>query len=148
MTSIEPVGLVTATATAATPPAAPKQTLDSEVFLQLLVAQMKNQDPSSPLDTNEMMAQTTQLAMMEQLVALTTTSSENFALTMRQTAAALVGQQASYLDADGTTRTGRVTQVSFEKGVPLVTIGGTAVPLDVVSGISAADVPPPAASAT
>ncbi|MFB8891479.1 MULTISPECIES: flagellar hook assembly protein FlgD [Microbacterium] len=149
MSSIPPVGVVGATPTASAPPA-PKQTLDSEVFLQLLVAQMKNQDPSSPLDTNEMMAQTTQLAMMEQLVALTTTSSEHFALTMRQTAAALVGQQASYVDADGTTRSGRVTQVSFEKGVPLVTIGGTAVPLDVVSGIAVSDAAtaPPAASAS
>ncbi|MDD7945937.1 flagellar hook capping FlgD N-terminal domain-containing protein [Microbacterium sp. NE2HP2] len=150
MSSIPPVGVVGATPTAAAPPPAPKQTLDSEVFLQLLVAQMKNQDPSSPLDTNEMMAQTTQLAMMEQLVALTTTSSEHFALTMRQTAAALVGQQASYVDADGATRSGRVTQVSFEKGVPLVTIGGTAVPLDVVSGIAVSDAAtaPPAASAS
>lgn len=137
MTTIPPVGAVS-TATTPTAPPAPKQALDAEVFLQLLVAQMKNQDPSSPLDTNEMMAQTTQLAMMEQLTALTSTSSEHFALTMRQTATALVGQQASYVDADGKTQTGRVTQVSFEKGVPLVTIGGTAVPLDVVSGISVA----------
>lgn len=146
MTTIEPVGLVGAATAASAPPAAPKQTLDSEVFLQLLVAQMKNQDPSSPLDTNEMMAQTTQLAMMEQLVTLSTTSSEHFALTMRQTATALIGQQASYVDADGTTRSGRVTQVSFEKGVPLVTIGGTAVPLDVVSGITASDAATPAPS--
>ncbi|MDF2917484.1 MAG: flagellar hook capping protein, partial [Microbacterium sp.] len=67
MSSIPPIGVVGATPTTSAPPPAPKQTLDSEVFLQLLVAQMKNQDPSSPLDTNEMMAQTTQLAMMEQL---------------------------------------------------------------------------------
>ncbi len=131
-----------------TDPAARKQVLDGEVFLKLLVTQLTHQDPSSPMDTNEMISQTTQLAMMEQLVALTTTSSEHFALTMRQTAAALVGQQASYVDADGTTRSGRVTQVSFEKGVPLVTIGGTAVPLDVVSGIAVSDAAPPAASAS
>lgn len=130
---------VTAAAPAAPQVDAPvrKQTLDSEVFLQLLVAQMKNQDPSSPLNTNEMMAQTTQLAMMEQLVTLADTVTETFALTMRQTAASLIGQDASYVDADGVTHTGRVTQVSFEDSVPLVTIGGTAVPLDAVSGITA-----------
>lgn len=134
-----PIAPVTAAAPAATPVDAParKQTLDSEVFLQLLVAQMKNQDPSSPLNTNEMMAQTTQLAMMEQLVTLADTVTETFALTMRQTAASLIGQDASYVDADGVTHTGRVTQVSFEDSVPLVTIGGTAVPLDAVSGITA-----------
>jgi len=115
----------------------PKQSLDGEVFLQLLVTQMKNQDPSSPLDTNEMMAQTTQLAMMEQLTTLTDTFTESFSLSMRQAAAALVGHEASYVDADGVTHTGTVTQVSFEAGIPTVTIGDKAVPLDAVSGITA-----------
>ena len=105
MPAVEPLTAATTPAVAAP---APKKSLDAEVFLQLLVAQMKNQDPSSPLDTNEMMAQTTQLAMMEQLTMLTDTVTESFALSMRQTAAALVGHEASYLDADGTTRTGTV----------------------------------------
>lgn len=135
-----PVESVTATAAATTATgtaAPPKKALDAEVFLQLLVAQMKNQDPSSPLDTNEMMAQTTQLAMMEQLTALADTFTESFALSMRQTAAALVGTQASYVDADGVTQTGLVTKVSFENSIPLVTIGDTTVPLDAVSGVTA-----------
>lgn len=134
-----PVESITATApaTATGTVASPKKALDAEVFLQLLVAQMKNQDPSSPLDTNEMMAQTTQLAMMEQLTALADTFTESFALTMRQTAAALVGTQASYVDAEGVTQTGLVTKVSFENSIPLVTIGDTTVPLDAVSGVTA-----------
>lgn len=137
MPAIPPVSAATTTTATTGAASAPKQTLDAEVFLQLLVAQMKNQDPSSPLDTNDMMAQTTQLAMMEQLVALTDTSTEAFALTMRQNATALLGQEASYLDADGKTQTGVVSKVSFEKGIPLLTIGDTTVPLDAVSGVTA-----------
>ena len=113
-----------------------KQTLDSEVFLQLLVTQLQNQDPSSPMDTNEMIAQSTQLAMMEQLTALSDTSTETFALTMRQTAADLVGRQASYLDAEGATHTGLVTSVSFASATPSVLFGDVAVPLDAISGVS------------
>ena len=45
----------------------PKQTLDSDVFMQLLVTQLRNQDPSSPMDTNQMISQTTQLSMMEKM---------------------------------------------------------------------------------
>lgn len=129
-----------------TPAAARKQTLDSEVFLQLLVAQLKNQDPSSPMDTNQMIAQSTQLAMMEQLTALSATSTETFALTMRQTAADLVGREASYLDADGTARTGLVTAVSFASATPQVLFGDISVPLDAVSGVGTA--PTPATRAT
>ncbi|MCR2793222.1 flagellar hook capping protein [Microbacterium sp. zg.Y625] len=136
MPTIDPVAAVSSAPTTALP-AAPKQSLDSEVFLHLLVTQMKNQDPSSPLDTNEMMAQTTQLAMMEQLTALSDSFSESFALSMRQAAAALVGQHASYVDADGVTQSGLVSKVSFEQGVPTVTIGDATVPLDAVSGVTA-----------
>ncbi|MCR2824528.1 flagellar hook assembly protein FlgD [Microbacterium sp. zg.Y909] len=136
MPPIDPVGAVSSAATTSLP-TAPKQSLDSEVFLHLLVTQMKNQDPSSPLDTNEMMSQTTQLAMMEQLTALSDSFSESFALSMRQAAAALVGQHASYVDADGITQSGLVSKVSFEQGVPTVTIGDASVPLDAVSGVTA-----------
>lgn len=126
-------GLQTGTTTPATER---KQTLDSEVFLKLLVTQLTNQDPSSPMNTNEMISQTTELASMEQLTALATTTTENFALSMRQTAAALIGQEAQYTDAKGVEKSGIVTAVSFAGGVPLVTIGDTAVPLDAVSGLT------------
>lgn len=119
-----------------TPAAERKKTLDSEVFLKLLVTQLTNQDPSSPMNTNEMISQTTQLASMEQLTALTATSTESFALSMRQTAAALIGREAQYVDADGTVKKGIVTSVSYKGAVPLVTIGEVSIPLDAVSGVS------------
>lgn len=137
MPSVDPIaatGLYTQSEIA---PTERKQSLDSEVFLQLLVAQLKNQDPSSPMNTNEMIAQSTQLAMMEQLTAMAETSNETFALTMRQTASDLVGRQASYLDADGKEHTGLVTSVSFAGATPQVLFGDVSVPLDAVSGVVA-----------
>jgi flagellar basal-body rod modification protein FlgD len=74
------VGAVTGTQsslyTNSTSSTAAKQSLDSESFMTLLVAQLKYQDPSSPMSTNEMMTQTTQLASMEQLTKLSTTMSD------------------------------------------------------------------------
>lgn len=117
---------------------APKQNLDSEVFLDLLVTQLTNQDPSSPMDTSQMISQTTELATMEQLTALATTSSEAFALDMRQAATALVGRQATYEGDEGQPVTGLVEKVSFAGAVPEVIIGGTAVPLDQISAVAPA----------
>jgi flagellar basal-body rod modification protein FlgD len=131
--TIPPTGVQTGSTT---PPIERKKTLDSEVFLKLLVTQLTNQDPSSPMNTNEMISQTTQLASMEQLTALSATSTESFALSMRQTAAALIGREAQYVDDDGVTQKGIVTSVSYAGAVPLVTIGDTAIPLDAVSGVS------------
>ncbi|MFS0851955.1 flagellar hook assembly protein FlgD [Microbacterium sp. 179-I 3D4 NHS] len=128
-------------------PASRKQTLDGEVFLKLLVTQLTHQDPSSPMDTNEMISQTTQLAMMEQLTTLADNGTEAFALSMRQAATALIGQEASYKDADGKTVTGVVSKVSFDGPVPQVTIGDKSVALDVITGITSRTTPAAAGAA-
>ncbi|MFF1540795.1 flagellar hook assembly protein FlgD [Microbacterium sp. NPDC058269] len=133
--TIPPSGVQTGSTT---PPTERKKTLDSEVFLKLLVTQLTNQDPSSPMNTNEMISQTTQLASMEQLTALTATTTESFALSMRQTAAALIGHEAQYVDEKGVTQKGIVTSVSYAGAVPLVTIGDASIPLDAVSGVALA----------
>ena len=136
MPAVEPIASTGLQSGSTVAPTTQKKTLDSEVFLKLLVTQLSNQDPSSPMNTNEMIAQTTQLASMEQLTQLTTMTSESFALSMRQTAAALIGREAQYVDADGVSHSGMVTSVSFAGPVPLVTIGDENVPLDAISGLT------------
>jgi flagellar basal-body rod modification protein FlgD len=116
---------------------AKSQTMDSQVFMKLLVTQLQNQDPSSPMDTNQMISQQTQLAMMEQITNQTTTGNENFSLQMRIAAAGMVGKQVSYTDAStGLPVTGTATSVSYADSVPTVTVNGKEVDLDVISGIS------------
>ena len=120
-----------------TPTRAPKQTMDSEVFMSLLIAQLRNQDPSSPMDTNQMISQTTQLAMMETLNELAITGHEDFSLQMRIAAAAFVGKEVTYTDEADETVTGVASAVSFAAPVPMVTINGVEIPLDLISGITA-----------
>ena len=121
---------------AAAPTRAPKQTLDGEAFMSLLVTQLRNQDPSSPMDTNQMISQTTQLAMMEKMTALSTTSDENFSLQMRTAAASLLGQIVSYHGKDGSVLSGTPSAVSFAGSVPQISIGGVDVPLDSILSIT------------
>lgn len=113
------------------PTRAPKQTMDGELFMQLLITQLKNQDPSAPMDTNAMISQTTQLSMMEKLNTIAGTGSDGFNLQMRAAAAALLGSQVSYTGADGTTVTGEATSVNYSPGKPpQVTVGDATVSLD------------------
>ncbi|MCC9175678.1 flagellar hook assembly protein FlgD [Arthrobacter sp. zg-Y179] len=132
----------------------PKQTMDSEVFMHLLVTQLRNQDPSSPMDTNQMISQTTELASMEQLTSMAKMDEENFSLQMRIAAAALIGQTVTYTNDDGVAVTGTAKSVSYAAGVPTVNINGEDVLLDRISGVvdgaadQAADAPKaPAATA-
>lgn len=126
-----------ATATSATTSTtASNGDLDKQAFLNLLVAQLRNQDPSNPMDSSDLMAQTTQLTTMERLIELSDTSRESFALQMRMAASGLVGQQVSYIDADGATKTGTVSAVSYLTAVPTVTVGDVQVPLDSISAVA------------
>lgn len=120
-----------------TPTRAPKQDMDSEVFMSLLVAQLRNQDPSSPMDTNQMISQTTQLAMMEKMNELAITGQEDFSLQMRIAASTVVGKEVTYTGETGETVSGIAGAVSFAGPVPMVTIDGVDVPLDYISGIKA-----------
>lgn len=124
-----------------------KKSLDNETFMTLLVAQLKYQDPSSPMDTTEMMAQTTQLASMEKLTTMTDTIAESFALQMRDTAATLLGKQVSYTQADGTVKSGVAESVSYKYSVPMVVVDGVEVTLDAVQTVRPAG-PTPTAPTT
>lgn len=123
--------------TAQQPPRAPKQEMDSELFLTLLVTQLRNQDPSSPMDTNEMIGQTTNLATMEQLTNMAAMSEENFSLQMRMAAAGLIGQTVTYTNEAGESVSGTATAVSYKYGVPTVSVNGVDVLLDAISGVVA-----------
>ncbi len=48
-------------------PATPGGAMGKDQFLQLLVAQMRNQDPTSPMDGTQMAAQLAQFSTVEQL---------------------------------------------------------------------------------
>lgn len=48
--------------------ASKKATLDYEMFLNLLVAQLKNQDPTEPMDTTEQVAQLATFSQVEQTI--------------------------------------------------------------------------------
>ncbi|WP_448070898.1 flagellar hook assembly protein FlgD [Georgenia yuyongxinii] len=125
------------------------QSLDKDSFLELLVASLKYQDPTSPMDTSELMAQTTQLSTMEQLVGLTEMAQQSFALQQRSSASALVGQYVTYYDGAGKPVTGAVKSVDLTTETPLVVVGDVAVPLAYIAGVAAAPVAepvPPAAS--
>lgn len=123
----------TTTTTAAT------KTLDKEGFLKLLMAQLQNQDPSSPMDTTAMMQQTTQMSMMEQLTNMADTSSQQFALQQRMAAAELVGRNVAWSDTTtGTSGSGVVTSVSYGGGSATVKVAGTDVALANITSVTPA----------
>lgn len=97
--------------------------LDKDGFLKLLVGQLRQQDPMAAVGNEELMAQMTQLSMLEQVTNLTKANESLVRRMDTSQALDLIGREVSYLKEDGTTATGVVDKVSFDEGLPLLTIG-------------------------
>ena len=99
---------VTPTNTAATPAPAPESnraslTGDLERFLLLLTTQLKNQDPLSPLDSNEFAAQLAQFASVEQAIKTNKNLDDLIGISKAGQAAAAVSYLGKTIEAEGDT---------------------------------------------
>lgn len=134
-TATTPTTATSLTSTASTKSSS--QQYNSELFLKLLTTQLANQDPSSPMDSTQMIAQTSQLASMEQLTKLASATTDGYALQQRTAAANVIGKQVSWTDTDGTARSGLATAVTFTStGSPTLKVGDTTVALSDLTGIT------------
>jgi flagellar basal-body rod modification protein FlgD len=104
----------------------PKGTLDKDGFLKLFIAQLTHQDPSSPMDTNESVAQMASFTMVEQITSMTSSNAQIAKTLTTSNAVGLIGRTVTYIDADGETlKTGKVERVSTTAdGVSTLTVDG------------------------
>ncbi|PWE80414.1 flagellar basal body rod modification protein [Bradyrhizobium sp. SUTN9-2] len=96
--------------------------VDYNTFLQLLIAQMKNQDPTNPMDTAEYMSQFAQLSTVEQ--AMQTNSKLDALLSSQSLSQAngLIGKTVSFTDSTGATFSGKVVSVSINSDGSIATL--------------------------
>jgi flagellar basal-body rod modification protein FlgD len=121
------------------PPAATagnNDAMNKDMFLKLLVAQLKYQDPSNPTDSSAFMAQTAQYSMVEKLDTLTTQNADLVTAQRLMGASAMVGRTVSYTNSDGTDVKGVVTSARFSADGAVLHIGDTDVPIDQVKEVT------------
>jgi len=125
---------------------APAETLGKDAFMKLLVSQMQNQDPLSPTNNEDFIAQLAQFSSLEQMeelndniLGLAVLQQSNALMAQLTDSAALIGKQVSFLDpTTGEEITGSVTSVKIENGLAVLNIGGEDVPLGNVTEITGA----------
>lgn len=116
--------------------ARPGDQLGKDAFLQLLVAQLKYQNPMSPSDPNQFMAQTAQFTMVEKLEQLADESAQQRAYTASLTATSLLGRTVSWTGSDGAEQTGVVTGSTFGTAGATLHIGDHRVGLDQIRSVT------------
>jgi flagellar basal-body rod modification protein FlgD len=99
--------------------------LGKDDFLKLLVAQLQNQDPLSPVNDQEFMGQLTAFSTLEQVTNLASSSEHLNETVNNEQSIALLGRTVTYTKADGSSAEGVVEKVDFsgEEGLQL-TVGG------------------------
>lgn len=139
-----PAGAVTPTAgllsagTASGTAAAANQ-LGKDTFLELLVAQLRYQDPMNPTDSAEFLAQSAQFTALEKMQSVADQTAQLVAAQMAFGASSLVGRTVTHpVGTEGATATGVVQAVRFDASGPVLVVDGADVALTSITSVTAA----------
>ena len=103
----------------------PNQQFDTDLFLQLLVTQLRYQDPMSEAqDTGEMITQLSMFTLLEQVIQLQDTVEKHAASQDKLQALNFLNMQDEVRSYDGGTISGTVSAVNFSSTGPILTVGG------------------------
>jgi len=105
--------------------------LQPTTFLNLLVDELKYQDPLNPTSSTDFMNQIAQLSQVEQLQSVSTSSQFS-------EAASLLGKTVTGADSNGDVITGVVTGVSKGANGPTLQVGANFIDLTAVKSIAMA----------
>jgi flagellar hook assembly protein FlgD len=107
----------------------PNTSLDKDAFLKLLVAQLKYQDPTAPTDVSQMMAQTSQLSMVERLDEIAAGIDRLGGGAPLTAAASMLGRDVTFDAGTFEPITATVDAVRLVDGEVVLSAGGYDVPL-------------------
>ena len=109
--------------TGGTSSAASAASLNYDSFLKLFMAELQNQDPTSPMDTTEQMSQLASFSQVEQQVKMNTNLSTLISQNMIGQASNLIGKTVT--DSDGNSGVVKSINVATDSSTSAVTLTAT-----------------------
>lgn len=115
-------------------PGATKAAEDKNMFLELMVTQLRYQDPLNPTDSSQMLAQTAQFTSLEKMQDVADQTAMMLSTQLAFGATTMIGKTVRWYDADGAELSGVVQGTTYLSTGPVLSIDGQHVPItDVVS---------------
>lgn len=123
--------------------------IGKDAFMDLLVTQMKNQNPLEPAKNEDMLAQLAQFSSLEQmqevnenLIGLAVLQQSNALMEQLTNSSGLIDKSVQYIDpSTGESMWGQVSSVKIENGLAVLNIGGKDVPLAGILEVGPAPAP-------
>jgi flagellar basal-body rod modification protein FlgD len=105
-------------------------------FLQLLVAQLQNQDPLQPTDNSQLVQQMSQFTTLSATLQLTSNFSSLLTLQGLTQGSSLIGKTITYSTGNPpASHQGRVDSVAFQNGNVQLVVNGTNVNLNQIQSV-------------
>ena len=133
MSSVNPTSPTTSGSSS---PVNPSSNLNDQDFLQLLVAQLKYQDPMSPTDDQSFIQEQAQFSTVEGITSLESTMTAMGSQQQMSSAVNLIGTQVQYTASDGSTASGLVSAVANSSGSVTVKVGSSEVALSAINEVT------------
>ncbi len=116
--------------------------LGEQQFLQLMVAQLQNQNPLEPVDQQDYLAQLAQFSSLSGIEQLNSNFADLFKLQSITQGAGLIGKEVSYNSTiTGQTDSGVITQANLVSGKVQLTVNNEQVPMDNILSVMGSSVP-------
>lgn len=115
---------------------------DKQMFLQLLVAQLRYQDPLNPTDSGQFLAQSAQFTALEKMQEVADGNAALLSAQLAFGATSLVGRTVTYADEAGEMKTGTVNGVTYAPAGPTLSVNGSSITLGQVASVSDGSVAP------
>lgn len=109
--------------------------MDRDTFMKLMIAQMRYQDPSKPMDNSQMLAQTAQYTSIELLEKVQKSQADLLSFQSVILSSSLVGKTITGTALDGTPVTGVVDSARVVSGNGYLAIGNRQIPVTGVTEV-------------
>jgi flagellar basal-body rod modification protein FlgD len=122
MSSVNSVSSALSSAVGSAAGATGSQLISEDTFLQLLVTQLKNQDPLNPQDSSQFVSQLASFSSLEQMTSM----NKSMESVLEMSVTNLIGKSATVLDSttDAGYVTGTITGITYYADGPAVNING------------------------
>jgi flagellar basal-body rod modification protein FlgD len=114
--------------------------LSTADFMQMLIAELQNQDPTQPMTNQDLLSQLSTMSQLQSTQDLDSALQSTTNSQQLSTASSFIGKAVQGTDSNSNPVTGVASQAVLQNGTAFVAVGNTLVPLANITAVAPASV--------